>query len=125
MANLPAGYKTLFISLKHSTLREKRKSRLLRKDVNWGLAIKRRRYVISALLIVWIAFFQVAEVEDQQRNRQNKSLILDGFIQEIETRPPVIEEFDRKLWSVTVDKRLRFTKMGPAIDGKEGQPYHE
>lgn len=47
---------------------------------------------------------KVAVLEDQQRNRHNKSLILDGFIQEIETRPPVIEEFDRKLWSVPVDK---------------------
>jgi site-specific DNA recombinase len=63
-----------------------------------------------------IATEQVAELEDQRRNRQNKSLILDGFIREIEIRPLVIKEFDEKLWSLTVDKvmvhrdgRLEFT----------------
>lgn len=51
-----------------------------------------------------IATEQVAELEDQRRNRQKKSLILDGFIREIEIRPLVIEEFDEKLWVVVVEK---------------------
>ena len=51
-----------------------------------------------------VATERVAELEDQRRNRQNKSLILDGFIQEIETRPLVIDEFDEKLWLAVIDK---------------------
>jgi site-specific DNA recombinase len=51
-----------------------------------------------------IATERIAELEDQRRNRQNKSLVLDGFIQEIETRPLVIDEFDEKLWLAVIDK---------------------
>ncbi|MDD3888941.1 MAG: recombinase family protein [Syntrophomonadaceae bacterium] len=51
-----------------------------------------------------IATERVAELEDKQRNRQDKSLTLERFIREIETRPLVIEEFDEKLWVVVVEK---------------------
>ena len=51
-----------------------------------------------------IATEQVAELEDQRRNRQNKSLILDGFTREIKTRPLVIDEFDESLWLAVIDK---------------------
>jgi len=51
-----------------------------------------------------IATERIAELEDQRRNRQNKSLVLDGFIREIETRPLVIDEFDEKLWLAVIDK---------------------
>ncbi len=47
---------------------------------------------------------RVAELEDQRRNRLNKSLILDRFIQEIKARPLVVNDFDEKLWTVAVDK---------------------
>ncbi len=45
-----------------------------------------------------------AELENQRRNRQNKSLILERFIREIETRSPTIKEFDANLGVVAVDK---------------------
>ncbi len=51
-----------------------------------------------------IATGRVTQLEDKQRNRQNKSLTLERFIREIETRPLVIEEFDEKLWVVVVEK---------------------
>lgn len=51
-----------------------------------------------------IATERVAELEDMQRNRQNKSLTLERFIREIETRPLVIEEFDESLWLAAIDK---------------------
>jgi len=51
-----------------------------------------------------IATERVAELEDKQRNRQNKSLTLERFIREIETRPLVIEEFDESLWLAAIDK---------------------
>jgi len=51
-----------------------------------------------------IATERVAELEDKQRNRQNKSLTLERFIREIETRPLVIEEFDESLWLGAIDK---------------------
>jgi len=51
-----------------------------------------------------IATERVTELEDQRRNRQNKSLTLERFIREIETRPLVIEEFDESLWLAAIDK---------------------
>jgi len=47
---------------------------------------------------------RVTELEDKQRNRQNKSLTLERFIREIETRPLVIDEFDERLWLAAIDK---------------------
>jgi site-specific DNA recombinase len=51
-----------------------------------------------------IATERIAELEDQRRNRQNKSSVLDRFIREIETRPLVNDEFDEKLWLAAVEK---------------------
>ena len=51
-----------------------------------------------------IATERIAKLEDQRRNRQNKSLVLDGFIREIKTRPLVIDEFEEKLWLAVIDK---------------------
>lgn len=51
-----------------------------------------------------IATERVAELEDMQRNRQNKSLTLERFIREIETRPLVVDEFDESLWLAAIDK---------------------
>jgi site-specific DNA recombinase len=48
-------------------------------------------------------------LKNQRRNRQNKSLILDGFIREIETRPLVADEFDEKLWLVAIGKVIVHT----------------
>ncbi|KAF0194455.1 MAG: hypothetical protein FD169_1776 [Bacillota bacterium] len=55
----------------------------------------------------------------------SKFLMLEGFIQGIEARPLILDEFDEKLWSVAVEKvrvmsdgRLMFSfKDGTEIDG--------
>ncbi|MBS3938773.1 MAG: recombinase family protein [Peptococcaceae bacterium] len=47
---------------------------------------------------------RVTELEGLRRERQSKLLTLEGFIQGIETRPLVLEEFDEKLWVVAVEK---------------------
>ncbi|MHB1652326.1 MAG: recombinase family protein [Desulfitobacteriaceae bacterium] len=47
---------------------------------------------------------QVAELEKLKIERQNKSLMLETFIKGVESRPLVLEEFDEKLWSVSVGK---------------------
>ncbi len=51
-----------------------------------------------------IATERVAELEDKQRNRQNKSLTLERFIREIETRPLLVDDFDERLWLAAIDK---------------------
>lgn len=66
---------------------------------------------------------RVTEFEELKRERQNKSLLLDGFIQSLKGRQKVLEEFDDKLWimvieTVTVqqDGKLVFTfKNGTKI----------
>ncbi|MBS3985591.1 MAG: hypothetical protein KGZ66_08285 [Selenomonadales bacterium] len=68
---------------------------------------------------------RVAELEGLRRERQTKFLVLEGFIQGIERRPLVLEEFDEKLWTVAVetvrvmpDGRLMFSfKDGTEIEG--------
>ncbi len=62
-----------------------------------------------------IATERVIEIENQMRNRQNKSLSLESFIRVIENRPLVVDEFDEKLWVLVVgqvivcrDGRLEF-----------------
>ena len=47
---------------------------------------------------------RVAELEGLRRERQSKFLMLEGFIQGIEARPLVLEEFDEKLWVVAAEK---------------------
>ena len=47
---------------------------------------------------------RVAELERLKRERQNKSLVLDTFIRNIESQPLVLEEFDEKLWAVAIEK---------------------
>jgi site-specific DNA recombinase len=51
-----------------------------------------------------IATERVGELESQRRERQNKSLMLDRFIREIETRALLIDKFDERLWLVAIDK---------------------
>lgn len=46
---------------------------------------------------------RVAELEGLRRERQSKFLMLEGFIQGIEARPLVLEEFDEKLWTMAVE----------------------
>lgn len=50
------------------------------------------------------AIERVAVLEGMKQEKQSKFLILDSFIKEIQTRPTVIDEFDERLWTVTVDK---------------------
>jgi len=66
---------------------------------------------------------RVTVLEGLRRERQSKFLMLEGFIQGIETCPLVLEEFDERLWAVSVEKvrvmpdgRLIFSfKDGTAI----------
>ncbi len=50
------------------------------------------------------ALERVGELEALKQEKQSKYLILESFIKGIQTRPTVIEEFDERLWAVTVDK---------------------
>lgn len=47
---------------------------------------------------------RLAELESTKRERQNKHRTLETFIININARPLVVEEFDEKLWAVTVEK---------------------
>ncbi|MBS4008485.1 MAG: recombinase family protein [Clostridium sp.] len=47
---------------------------------------------------------RVAEIEKLRRERQNKLLMLGGFVRGIESCALVLEEFDEKLWAVAVNK---------------------
>lgn len=65
---------------------------------------------------------RVAELETLRQEHQNKLLILDTFIRNIESRPIIIDEFEEKLWTVAVDK-VTVTPEGTLIfsfkDGTE------
>ena len=70
---------------------------------------------------------RVAELEGLRRERQSKFLMLEGFIQGIEGRPLVLDEFDEKLWVMAVevvkvmpDGRLLFQfKNGAVVEGSQ------
>ncbi|WP_418790901.1 recombinase family protein [Phosphitispora sp. TUW77] len=47
---------------------------------------------------------RVAELETLRWEQHNKSLILDAFIRNLESRPLAIDEFDEELWTVAVEK---------------------
>jgi len=47
---------------------------------------------------------QIAELEQQKRERQNRSLVIDNFINELASRPLVINEFDERLWMVAIER---------------------
>jgi len=47
---------------------------------------------------------RVAELEGLRRERKSKFLMLEGFIQGIEARPLILDEFDEKLWVVAVER---------------------
>ncbi|RJX23832.1 MAG: recombinase family protein [Dethiobacter sp.] len=49
---------------------------------------------------------RIAELEVLQRERQNKALILEKFMKDIEARPLAIDEFDEQLWAAAVDKAM-------------------
>ena len=51
-----------------------------------------------------IAMERVAELDEQRQNCQNKSLALERFIEEIETRPLVVDKFDESLWLAAIGK---------------------
>lgn len=68
---------------------------------------------------------RLAALDGQRRERQNKLLLLEAFIKDIETRSLVVDEFDEKLWLAAVNKvtvlsdgKLMFSfKDGTEIDG--------
>ncbi|MHB1256669.1 MAG: recombinase family protein [Dethiobacteraceae bacterium] len=55
---------------------------------------------------------RIAELEKLKRERQSKFLMLEGFVRGIESCPLVLEEFDEKLWAVSVEK------IGVMLDGR-------
>jgi hypothetical protein len=68
---------------------------------------------------------RVAEIERLRRERQNKLLMLEGFVKGIESCVQVIEKFDERLWAVAVEKvkvmpdgRMMFKfKDGTEVEG--------
>jgi DNA invertase Pin-like site-specific DNA recombinase len=46
---------------------------------------------------------RAVELETTKRERQAKSLAIGAFLRELENRPLAIEEFDERLWAVSVD----------------------
>jgi len=63
---------------------------------------------------------RVAELEGLRRERQSKFLMLEGFIQGIETRALVPEEFDERLWVVAVEKVTVTTRGKLVFSFKDG-----
>jgi len=47
---------------------------------------------------------RVIELEEQKRERQRKSLMLDGFIQNLATCGKALETFDERIWMAAIDK---------------------
>jgi site-specific DNA recombinase len=63
---------------------------------------------------------RVVELKKLKCERNNKSLFLETFIKEIETRPLILEEFDDKLWAVTVEKVKVMTDGRLVFSFKDG-----
>ena len=51
-----------------------------------------------------IARERITELEARCSERRAKSLLINTFMQDIKTRPRVLEEFDEKMWTVSIDK---------------------
>ena len=51
-----------------------------------------------------IALDRISELEDVKRERMNRVAVIDGFIQELKTRPLVIDQFDERLWMAAVER---------------------
>lgn len=47
---------------------------------------------------------RIMELEEMKRERQSRSHILKGFIRDMEGYTVVIDEFDERIWMVTVEK---------------------
>ena len=47
---------------------------------------------------------QINELESQKRERVNKGVEIDRFINELASRPLVIDEFDERLWLAAVEQ---------------------
>lgn len=47
---------------------------------------------------------RVNELEELKRERQRKSLLLDGFIQNLTTCEKALEKFDERIWIASIDK---------------------
>jgi len=45
-----------------------------------------------------------AEIEELKQERQSKSLVLYGFIQNLETCEKALEDFDERIWMTGIDK---------------------
>ena len=51
-----------------------------------------------------LASERVIELEEQKHERQRKSLLLDGFIQNLVTCENALETFDERIWMAAIDK---------------------
>ena len=69
------------------------------------------------------AIERVAELERLKRERQNKSLVLSNFIRGIESQPLVLEEFDEKLWAVSVEKVKVMVDGRMLFEFKDGKEF--
>jgi len=47
---------------------------------------------------------RVTELEDLKRERQSKSLVLEGFIQSLKSCGHTLEDFDERIWMAAIDK---------------------
>ncbi len=46
---------------------------------------------------------RVSELESLKRERQSKSLMIEGFVQNLEGQQEALEEFDDRLWIVAIE----------------------
>lgn len=51
-----------------------------------------------------IASERISELETHCSERRAKSILIKTFMQDIKTRPRVLEDFDEKLWTVSIGK---------------------
>ncbi len=49
------------------------------------------------------ALERMTELEELKRERQSKSLVLEGFVQNLTKRNSILEEFDNRLWAAIID----------------------
>jgi site-specific DNA recombinase len=63
---------------------------------------------------------RVDALEAQRSERIGKALLLKSFIQDIKSRPRVVEEFDEKLWLVSIEKVVVINDERLAFHFKSG-----
>lgn len=67
-----------------------------------------------------MALERVSELEKQKRERQRKSLLFDGFIQNLMTCEKALEDFDERVWMAVIDKVVVRAEGGLSFGFKDG-----